>query len=203
MDHKNDNSIEGIKQKAMTGDLRAHFQLAHLYETGAGVPRNDILAYAHYYLAEEGNIPGAEISKNDIALRMGAGQFEDAERVIEGLKHDIEKEKRAEKMRRDADSATIRVAGHTSEVDPKAGMFTDVASVTFTFKVYDATEPSRSLSQQWTLTQSVDHLLDRETLNDVQLKAAHLLQRKLRRLADQLDPNLPCRSCSILSAKKK
>ena len=196
-------SVEEIQRRAQEGDGKALFQLGYLHENGSGVALNHVLAYAYYLLAEAEGVSKAETSKHAVRIHLSNEQVTDAEKVAEGISWDIEKVGRAKQMKKAADSATISLAGHVSEPLIKAGRLSDVANVTFTFRVHDATAPSRPQSQQWTLTQSVDHLLQEESLDDVHLKAAHLLQRKLRRLADQLDPNLPCRSCSILAAKKK
>ena len=126
---------------------------------------------------------------------------------------DSEMKAYGDKMKNAADEARIESVGN-EEVDPKKGesalpnnpqspesqALGSLPLLKFTFRVSD---PTQARLPQWTLVQYVDRRPDSETFDQAELKARHLLQRKLRRLADQLDPTLPCGSCSVLALKKK
>ena len=200
-----DMSIEHIHQQAMKGDAEALFQLGSAHEKGGKVDYSLEKALAYYDLAGHLGRDGAWAASARLRANpnMTAEALARVGGLFEKLKQEVSDNLHAQEMRRAADSSTIELDGHTlSRQHLEAGK-ESYPHLVFTYRVHDATIPSQSRPQQWTLTQYVVHRRDREDLEEVRKKAAHLLQRKLRRLADQLDPEMPCGSCSILAAKRK
>lgn len=105
----------------------------------------------------------------------------------------------ARKLREQADSTRVLYAT-TEDVNNGVLSEDDVPDVIFTYRVDDATAPSQSPLRRWTLVQYVPRQ-PHENMDDLRVKARHLLQRKLRKMADQLDPSCPCNSCTVLAIK--
>ena len=110
-------------------------------------------------------------------------------------------EDEARKLRKKADSTKVTYAT-VNDVENDNLLEDDVPDVIFTYRVEDPTAPSRSPLRRWTLVQYVPRQ-PHENMDQLCEKARHLLQRKLRKMADRLDPDLPCNSCTILAMNSR
>ncbi len=68
---------------AQQGNGEAQYMLGYLYATGKGVAKNETRAYQWFLLADEGGVPEARQSRDDLARRMTATQVDQAMEAAE------------------------------------------------------------------------------------------------------------------------
>ena len=77
------------RQAAVLGYPLAQSSLGRLFETGRGVPRDDVLAYMWYELAAAGGDEIAMASREKIATRLGAAGILEAEAMARELRRHL------------------------------------------------------------------------------------------------------------------
>lgn len=87
--------IEQTQAKAEAGDAEAQNELGRLYFYGAGMPQDNVRAYAWTALSEAGGFPDAKGNRENIAKGMTEADVEKAEKLVVKLGKLVEANRKA------------------------------------------------------------------------------------------------------------